>query len=436
MIIHVVKEGETISYLANYYEIPVNTLIQDNGITNPDNLALGQTIVIIYPETVYKVKEGDSLKSIADYFQVTINHILRNNPVISDRGGIYEGENIVINYDTDKLRMIVISGYAYPYIDMKILKKTLPYLTYLTVFNYRITIDGDIIDIDDKAVIEMAKLYGVAPMMFLSTLTSHGQGDLEVAKSILNNIELQEKLFENTINKLKEKGYHGVNLYLQYLAPETKQLVEQFLERFSKRLREEKFRILAAVSPKTRIEGTEISFEQMDYSNIAAQVDALLFLSYDWGYSYGPPASVTPVNILKGLFNIFINQVTSNKLQIGLPVIGYDWELPYIPGVTRANAISTATAIEIAASAETTIHYNDITEAPYFFYNKSIHNLHIVWFKDARSIDAISGFVNELDLQGLAIWNTMQFFNQMWFILNNKYEIEKVYGDNLTPDMN
>jgi spore germination protein len=164
------------------------------------------------------------------------------------------------------------------------------------------------------------------------------------------------------------------------------------------------------------------------------EIDALLFISYDWGYSYGPPASVTPVNLLKESFKIFINQVSPQKLQIGLPIIGYDWELPYIPSVTRANAITTTTAIEIAASAEATIRYNEITEAPYFFYNKNIGELHIVWFKDARSIDAISGFVAELDLQGLAIWNSMHFFTQMWFIINNKYEIEKVYGDNMTPD--
>jgi spore germination protein len=33
----------------------------ENGITNPNNLAVGQTIVIVQPETLYTVQPGDWL---------------------------------------------------------------------------------------------------------------------------------------------------------------------------------------------------------------------------------------------------------------------------------------------------------------------------------------------------------------------------------------
>lgn len=49
MIIHVIQNGETIRSVSEKYKIPSERLILENGITNPDNLVEGQTIVIVYP---------------------------------------------------------------------------------------------------------------------------------------------------------------------------------------------------------------------------------------------------------------------------------------------------------------------------------------------------------------------------------------------------
>jgi len=65
MIIHVVQPGETIYTIANNYNVSITRLIVENGLTNPEHLVVGQTIVIAYPEEVYIVQEGDTLESIA-----------------------------------------------------------------------------------------------------------------------------------------------------------------------------------------------------------------------------------------------------------------------------------------------------------------------------------------------------------------------------------
>ncbi|HBG13351.1 MAG TPA: peptidoglycan-binding protein, partial [Clostridium sp.] len=70
---------------------PVDRLIFENGIINPANLAVGQTIVIVQPETLYTVQSGDTLESIAVQHGVTPMEILRNNPYLSDREILYVG---------------------------------------------------------------------------------------------------------------------------------------------------------------------------------------------------------------------------------------------------------------------------------------------------------------------------------------------------------
>lgn len=81
MIIHVVKQGETIYSIAEYYDKSVERLILENGIDNPNNLVIGETLVILYPEIEHTVEDGDSLASIAESYNTTIIDLLRNNPI-------------------------------------------------------------------------------------------------------------------------------------------------------------------------------------------------------------------------------------------------------------------------------------------------------------------------------------------------------------------
>jgi spore germination protein len=426
MIIHVVKQGDTISSIADLYKIPEDRLIMDNGIINPRNLAVGQTIVIIYPDITYTVQEGDTLAGIADKNNTSVMQLLRNNPYLSDRQYIFPGETLIISYDTQKIRTIAIDGFAYSFINKDILRKTLPYLTYLTIFNYREQADGSITEVDDQEIINIAKAYGVAPIMLVSTQTEQGTSSLTVTNTLLTDQNLQDISINNIVNTMKKKGYYGLNQYFQFYSAEREELYLSYIKKLSSRLKSEGFLLMITITPRTNIVETEISYEKIDYSQIAQYADSMLFISYNWGYSYGPPASATPVNLLKILIENLTTTIPHEELFLGLPVIAYDWPLPYIQGYTKANAITNDSAISIAADSGVPIQYSDIAQAPYFFYYKSMQELHNVWFKDSRSIDAISDLVTEYNLEGISIWNLMYFFTQMWFVLNNKYNIEKV----------
>ncbi len=47
----------------------------------------------------------------------------------------------------------------------------------------------------------------------------------------------------------------------------------------------------------------------------------------------------------------------------------------------------------------------------------------MVWFKDARRMEVLLELVPEYGFQGVAIWNIMQYYNQLWVIVNSQYEI-------------
>lgn len=426
MIIHVVSPGETIDSIAELYQLPADRLILENGIINPNNLVEGQTIVIVYPLINYTVKEGDTLGSIAQMHNVSVMQLLRNNPYLSDRQYIYPGETITISYDTEKIRTIGVGGYVFSYVNRDILRKTLPFLTFLTVFDYRYNFEGELNTLDDQDIVDMAKEYGVVPMMLVSSLSEQGIGNREAAVNVLSNPQVQDRLIDNIMNTIHAKGYLGLNQFFQFLTPETKDLVESFIIKMSTRLKSEGLRYTVSITPRANIERIEVVFESIDYTTISQYTDAMLFLSYDWGYSFEPSTSITPVNMLRGIITDITSVIPPEKFVLGLPVIGYDWPLPYVPGYTIGNAITTDLAIEIAADKGVPIQFSEIAASPYFFYYTNVNELHNVWFKDARSIDTITRLVPEYGLQGISIWNNMFFFTQMWFVINNLYDILKL----------
>ncbi|MDF2540804.1 MAG: Peptidoglycan-binding lysin domain protein [Herbinix sp.] len=89
MDIYVVQQGDTIDSIAEKYGVTVEKIVIDNGIEHPDHLAIGQTIVIVYPKQTHVVQQDDTLQSIADTYNVSVIQLLRNNPFQSDRESIY-----------------------------------------------------------------------------------------------------------------------------------------------------------------------------------------------------------------------------------------------------------------------------------------------------------------------------------------------------------
>ncbi|WP_026893426.1 LysM peptidoglycan-binding domain-containing protein [Lacrimispora aerotolerans] len=426
MTIHIVQAGETISSISEQYKIPVDRLIMENGITNPENLAIGQTIVIVQPKTVYVVQPGDTLASIAQQYNVSPMEILRNNPNLSDRVYLYAGETIVIEYQTNRTRTIATSGYTFSYIDRSVLIKTLPFLSYLTIFNYRATEEAEIVTAgNDTDLIHLAESYGVAPIMFVSTIAEDGMVNREVNYTILNNPDIQVLLIENSLQIMKEKGYHGINIYIEDISYDNIDKLSEYLRRASAIFRSEGFRILITITPVTNIDNSGISLERIDYSKLADYVDGIIFASYDWARTFGYPSSVFPVNILTELLDYSVDIIPPEKIFLGITTLGYDWSLPYIPGSTGATIVTNNGAVQIAAENNIPIQFNEPAQSPYFYYMSSDGFLHVIWFKDARSFEARINLVSEYNLQGLSVWTIMRFDAQMWLIINNEYYIEK-----------
>ena len=426
MGIHVVKQGETIYSIARDYDTTPNRLIEDNELTDPNNLVVGQTLVILYPKSVYTVEEGDTLLDVAQRNGVSVITLLQNNPGLADFPYLYAGQQVVIEYEGDKMGSMEVNGYLYPYIDIDVLEKTLPYLTYITIFTYGFTPEGELIGIDDQNVINIARDYGVAPLMLLSTLTNEGSFSNVLASQILNDMEAQNRLIQNILINLREKQYYGLNIDFEYIYPADRQAYVDFIGNVTTILNAEGFEVIVSLAPKIAADQPGILYEGHDYRAIGEASNKVLLMTYEWGYTYGPPMAVAPIDKVREVLDYAVTEIASDMIFVGIPNYAYDWALPFVSGDSRARSLSNVEAVEQAAQYGATIYFDEVAKVPYYNYMSADGIEHVVWFEDARSINDKLLLVNEYGLNGASYWNIMKYFPQNWAILNSLYNINKV----------
>lgn len=427
MEIYIVQPGDTIVSISEKYGITIDKLVEDNGLVNTYELVVGQALVITIPKITYTVETGDTLHGIADKNNVPLMQLLRNNPYLYEREYLYPGETIVISYHTSG--SIVTNGFIYSYIKQNTLRKTLPNLTYLTIFNYTTSLDGEIIELsDDTDIINTSKEYHAIPLLMLTAITPQGVPNIELAYKVLMNIQFQDKIIAETIDIMKRKGYQGINIAFNYLNTENQMLYRQFVERMSLRLKQEGFLFFITFNYHVQQTNNEIKFDDIDYKTYNTHADGLIFLRLPWGTNYGPPAPVSDITVIRALVNTLIRDISRDKLIIGKPMIGLDWQFPYEPYKSTVVPLTRDTVLYIARAFDAIIHFDENTQTPYFYYNQydiGYPYRHIVWFVDARSLNAMDLLIKEYDLHGSGVWNVMLYNPQIWAIINSRFDIIK-----------
>jgi LysM repeat protein len=103
-IVYVVQQGDTLSSIAQRFGVSVNQLLQLNDISDPDEIYVGQKLLIpttttapaqTQGKTTYVVQKGDTLNSIAVRYGVTAAQLQEANN-ISDPNTISPGQVLVI----------------------------------------------------------------------------------------------------------------------------------------------------------------------------------------------------------------------------------------------------------------------------------------------------------------------------------------------------
>lgn len=324
------------------------------------------------------------------------------------------------------MKSIVVSGYAYPSIEQWVLDAWLPDLTFLGNFSYGITESGGIIDLDDSRLTEAASAAGVQPLMVLTPLDASGNFNDVTAGRLLSDPAAQEMLVANILRSIEEKGLSGVDFDFEFIPAENRQDYVALIRKTKAALAPHGYFVTAALAPKVSADQQGNIYQGHDYRHIGEIVDFALIMTYEWGYTYGPPMAVSPINQVRRVLDYAVTEIPREKILMGMPNYGYDWRLPFVKGASRAEKMSSEGAFARAGKFDAAVQYDQLSQAPFFTYSAEDGAKHVVWFEDERSIRAKLALVEEYDLAGVGYWNIMDYYPANAVVLNSMFEIKKL----------
>lgn len=379
MEIYVVKAGDTVDRIAASFQLNPETLIYDNQIPYPYALAIGQALFIS--------TESASPPSALAY----------------------------------------TNGYAYPFIDSGVLNDTLPFLTSLSVFSYGFTTQGALIPpaLDDSFMIAAAYENKTRPILTLTPFGPDGQFNNYLITVMVNDEGVKAALLANLLATMQEKGYLGVDIDFEYILPEDRLPFAAFVADTKNVLSPYGYTVSVALAPKTSDDQTGLLYEGKDYALLGEAADSVLLMTYEWGYTYGPPMAVAPIHKVRQVVEYAVTRISPEKIDLGIPNYGYDWALPYVRGTSKAVTIGNLEAIQIAIDHGASISFDEVAMSPFFQYEEN-GILHEVWFEDVRSLREKFSLLPEYGLRGVGYWQIMRFFRANWLLLQDTFQIRKL----------
>lgn len=304
----------------------------------------------------------------------------------------------------------IVNGYAYPSISEETLNWWLPRLSWVASFSYGFTEDGELINLEDANLIFPANQAGVRPMMVLTPLDTQGNFNDNIAIRIFENPNARENLISNIEANIRNKDMGGVDFDFEYLAAEYADDYVRLVADTRQRLRPQGYLTTVALAPKVSTDQPGLLYQGHDYAGMGQAADYCLLMTYEWGYTYGLPLPVSPINSVRRVLDYGISQIPAEKILMGMSNYGYDWKLPFVQGESKAEKLTNYQAFARAEYYGVNVEYDEEAQAPFFTYTAPDGSEHIVWFENEQSWRARLALVSEYGLAGISIWNIMHIF--------------------------
>lgn len=208
MVIHRIKESQTLSDIAALYGVDEDILRMNNGLETGDIPTVGEELLVLYPTRTYVVAKGDSIERLALRFGVLRRELSANNPII-EREGLVPGRRLALKYGDRPFGQIATNGYYLHQGNLSVLQERLPHLTYVTVGAARYDGKRLVRIFDGREAVGLVKMADKIPLLRI-----YGTGYSQIAK------DYAEQLIDSMLDMASSGGYKGITLGGELLSDE------------------------------------------------------------------------------------------------------------------------------------------------------------------------------------------------------------------------
>jgi spore germination protein YaaH len=320
-----------------------------------------------------------------------------------------------------------------------------PELTHLGYFSLGIAADGSIVTRTDDGYLEPGYNKLQSDAFFDAVATSSAQPEIVFTQFYADTITdflRSEKAQQNFLTSLDAillaYPFAGVNIDIEYVGPVSDELRADYVS-FIQLLDTHLNNTYQDIDLSIDLYASAASKRTIwDVAALEPYVDYYVVMAYDFHRSSSTVAGpVAPLfggkkewdSDISEHLQAFLDSVPSEKILLGIPFYGYEWQTTSREAQAHTFPESGSTAsfkrvqnlLQEKETLKVQEHWNEAALSPYISYEED-GEIYVVYYENSRSISYKLDFVNQLDLAGVAIWalGYEGDSRELWDVINRK----------------
>lgn len=234
--------------------------------------------------------------------------------------------------------------------------------------------------------------------------------------AVLNNPLARQNTRENILALVQQKGLDGINIDVEYQGIPDTTIINNFtlfIQEFRDFISRSQINIPLSLDVHA---DSVVKTRLFELGKIHPYLDQIIIMGYDF---FRPnSANSGPIAPLNGkekfeydittTINDFIKVVPAQKLILGIPFYGYEWETetaqPFSKTIPNSGALATYGRIQkLISDQRLTPKLDELSQSPYLIFEKD-GVIHQIFYEDVYSLTKKIDLVKNSKLSGIAIW--------------------------------
>ncbi|MBI2304974.1 MAG: hypothetical protein HYU86_09565 [Chloroflexi bacterium] len=286
---------------------------------------------------------------------------------------------------------------AYDSTSLTSLREHISHLDYLSPWWFKLDNAGNLISDDPtvtdrnmEIVLQLARTNGIKVLPMVKNIPQYADFHPVLADQGLRRQAIQRIA-------AMAQDYDGVHIDFEGVDATDRPYLTAFMGELAAVMRPRGKLVTQALVAKDR-ELTSGWAGAFDYRALGEANDLLMLMAY--GYSQARPIATAPFPWVEGSVAYAVSQIPAQKIILGVPWYGYDWQVGSGRPPTSLRYPQTMDLVRRYGVAP---EYDETNKAVHFTYSASAEG-HEVWYEDARSQDAKLDLVFQYGLAGAAGW--------------------------------
>ncbi|WP_270573473.1 glycosyl hydrolase family 18 protein [Bacillus glycinifermentans] len=311
--------------------------------------------------------------------------------VLTYTGAEAKGSKIVLGYTTGETASYrSLTGYH-------------SYLNAIAPDTYAFDQKGNIIGETPKNQLSYAKKKRIKTWAVISNYNESIQDfDGNLASRVMTNKTARKHFADRLVKLAKKESFTGINIDFEAVKPGDRAKYSSLIQYVAGVLKKNKIKTMVSVPAKSADNRNDDWSWPYDYAKIGKYADYVQVMTYDEHGVWGSPGSVAGTNWIKGTLQYAVKTIKANKVIMGIPSYGNDWDLKDQSN-SKLKQWNEIAALKKKLKAKPV--YNKKSGSMTFSYKDASKHKHVVWYEDEKTIAAKSRLAKQYKIAGVSVYS-------------------------------